>query len=165
MLHLMIMRHGKSDWDADASDDRQRPLSARGIASSERMGKVIRDMGLVPDVVIASDAVRARATAELARISGGWACRLVLEPDLYGASVDEAIDVISNVSDVSERIMVVGHEPTWSMLVKRLTGATVAMKTAAVADIEFPCSQWTRMPSVNGTLVALLQARHFVQHT
>jgi len=162
MLHLMIMRHGKSDWDTDNQDDHDRPLSPRGVASSERMGEIIRELGLIPDVVISSTARRARSTAELARITGGWDSRLVLEDALYGASVADAVDFLSSVDDSTQRVMLVGHEPTWSMLVKHLTGAAVAMKTAAVADIELPHSDWSEIRADCGVLVTLLQARHFV---
>ncbi|VAW04814.1 hypothetical protein MNBD_ACTINO01-436, partial [hydrothermal vent metagenome] len=36
MLNLMVMRHGKSDWNAGAEDDHGRPLSGRGVLSAER---------------------------------------------------------------------------------------------------------------------------------
>ena len=63
MKNLMIMRHGKSDWDAGVLGDHDRPLANRGIVSAERMGEVIRDLGIIPGLVISSTAVRARATA------------------------------------------------------------------------------------------------------
>lgn len=163
MPNLMIMRHGKSDWNSGAGSDHSRPLAQRGVESAERMGEVIRDLGIIPDVVISSTAVRARATAELARITGGWATRLVLEDDLYGASPVGALDVVARLAGDSSRVMIVGHEPTWSMLIKKLTGATCAVRTATVADIEMHIARWEAASTASGTLVSLLQPRGFMR--
>ncbi len=162
MVNLMVMRHGKSDWDAGAPDDHSRPLSKRGVLSAERMGEVLRACDLVPDLVISSTATRARATAELARITGGWECRMVLEGDLYGASVDTTFDVLRRHGAACPRVMIVGHQPTWSMVVHRLTGARVAMRTATVADIEIDADDWDSLVGATGQLVTLLQPRMFL---
>ena len=159
----MIMRHGKSDWDTDAQSDHARPLSNRGILSAERMGEVIRDLGTIPGLVISSTAVRARATAELARITGGWPSRLILEDDLYGASPRGALEVVERYAGDCERVMIVGHEPTWSMLIRQLTGGSCVVRTATVADIEIHASDWDAITSASGTLVSLLQARQFMR--
>ncbi|MCL1588337.1 MAG: histidine phosphatase family protein [Actinomycetia bacterium] len=163
MRNLMIMRHGKSDWDSDAQSDHARPLANRGILSAERMGEVIRDLGTIPGLVISSTAVRARATAELARITGGWPSRLILEDDLYGASPRGALEVVERYAGDCERVMIVGHEPTWSMLIRQLTGGSCAVRTATVADIEIHASDWDTITSASGTLVSLLQARQFMR--
>ena len=162
MPHLMLMRHGKSDWDTDAPDDHSRPLATRGVVAAERMGEVVRELGLVPDLVVSSTARRARSTAELARITGGWDSRLVLEDALYGASVAETLAVASRHGKECDRIMLVGHQPTWSMTVQHLTGARAAMRTATVADIELLMNDWSELRNARGSIVALLQARHFV---
>jgi phosphohistidine phosphatase len=163
MRNLMIMRHGKSDWAADAQSDHARPLANRGILSAERMGEVIRDLGIIPGLVISSTAVRARATAELARITGAWPSRLILEDDLYGASPRGTLEVVARHAGDCERVMIVGHEPTWSMLVRQLTGGSCAMRTAAVADIEIHTDRWDTVATASGTLVSLLQPRGFMR--
>jgi phosphohistidine phosphatase len=163
MRNLMIMRHGKSDWGADAQSDHARPLSNRGILSAERMGEIIRDLGIVPGLVISSSAVRARATAELARITGGWASRLILEDDLYGASPTSALEVVARYGGDCERVMIVGHEPTWSMLIRQLTGGSCAVRTATIADIEIHTNDWDAVGAASGTLVSLLQPRGFLR--
>lgn len=161
-MFLTLMRHGKSDWDAGTADDHSRPLASRGVESAERMGVALRDLDMVPDLVVTSTATRARSTAELARIAGGWDSRLVLEDRLYGASVTEALAVAAgHAEEAHERILLVGHEPTWSMIVRGLTGGMVAMRTATVADIELDAVTWSELPSTRGTLVTLLQPRNF----
>ncbi len=159
----MLMRHAKSDWDSDAVDDHSRPLNDRGVRSANRMGEVLRDLGLVPGLVISSTATRARSTAELARLSGGWDSRLVLEDRLYGASFTETLDVAAESGGDHERIMLVGHEPTWSQTLHHLTGARAAMRTATCADIEVALPRWEALSTATtGSLVTLLQPRHFL---
>lgn len=163
-MNLMLMRHAKSDWESDALDDHSRPLSTRGTKSAERMGEVLRDLGLVPEIVVSSTATRARSTAELARLSGGWSSRLILEPDLYGASYLETLRIAARHGDAHERIMLVGHEPTWSQTVRHLTGARVAMRTGTCVDIEVDLSRWDAAGSAtSGLLTAVLQPRHFLR--
>ncbi len=160
----MFMRHAKSDWDAESSDDHSRPLNDRGKRSAERMGVVVRELGLVPELVVSSTALRARSTAELARISGGWDSRLVLEDDLYGASVSETLAVAAHHGGSAHRIMLVGHQPTWGMVVAHLTGSRAEMRTATIADIEVHAESWDVVPQSRGALVSLLQVRTFL-HT
>jgi phosphohistidine phosphatase len=126
------------------------------------MGEVVRELGLIPDLVVSSTATRARSTAELARITGGWSSRLVLDDDLYGASVSDTLRVAANHGADCDRVMLVGHEPTWSMTVRHLTGARAAMRTATIAVMELSVDDWSQLSSASGTLISLLQPRHFV---
>jgi phosphohistidine phosphatase len=161
----MLMRHGKSDWDAGVPDDHARPLASRGVSAAERMGEVIRELGLVPDLIVSSTATRARSTAELARITGGWPARLLLDEALYGASVAETLSVAAKHASGCDRLMLVGHQPTWSMTVRHLTGGQVAMRTATVADIDLAIADWSQIRNATGTLNVLLQPRHFVSRS
>jgi phosphohistidine phosphatase len=129
------------------------------------MGEVIREFDMIPDLIISSTATRARSTAELARITGGWASRLILDEVLYGASVTETLSVAARHGADCDKVMLVGHQPTWSMTVRHLTGGHVAMRTATVADVDLAISDWSQIHNATGTLETLLQPRHFVSRT
>jgi phosphohistidine phosphatase len=161
MKTLLLMRHAKSDWNADYGTDHERPLNDRGVRSARLMGEVLAENGHAPDMVITSTAVRARSTASLAKETGRWDAGLTLEPDLYGAGVDRAIEVAAAAPDVA-RVMLVGHQPTWSALVAALTGDRIDMKTAAVAVIEFDIDSWAELPGSRGTLIATYQPRDYL---
>lgn len=162
MLELMLLRHAKSDWDSGAPDDHSRPLSKRGVRSAQRMGEVIRDLGIVPDLVVSSSARRARSTAELARLSGGWDSRLVLEDTLYGASVMATLAVAKDHGGECSRLMLVGHEPTTSMTIRHFTGSVATVKTATCAFIELHTASWDDIETAKGSLLTLLQPRMFM---
>jgi len=160
MRTLLLMRHAKSDWDADYAADIDRPLNKRGKRSARLMGRLLQGMALVPDHIISSPAVRARVTAQLAAEAGDWGCPIVAEPDLYGGGPETVVSVAAGAPDV-ERLMLVGHQPTWSMALARLTGARADMKTASVAVIETTARDWADLPEVVCDLAALHHPRPF----
>ena len=161
MKTLLVMRHAKSDWNADYGSDHERPLNQRGVRSARLMGRVLAADAQEPDLVITSTAVRARSTAVLAEEAGQWQSDVVLEPNLYGTGVDAALQVASAAPDV-DRLMLVGHQPTWSSLISALTGDRVEMKTATVAIIDFAIDEWARFPSARGEVVGTYQPGDYV---
>lgn len=164
MKTLLVMRHAKSDWSADHGSDHDRPLNDRGVRSARVMGELLAREDLVPELVISSTAHRARRTAEIAIESGGWDARLVLDPAFYGSGVAEVIEVASSAPPV-QRLMLVGHQPTWSMLVAALSGQRVEMKTATVAIIEFGFDDWPALTERRGRVVEVLQPRDHLGST
>lgn len=157
---LLLMRHAKSDWDADYERDHERPLNVRGVRSAKLMGRLVSGLDLQPDLVLASPARRARETARLAAESGGWRCPIVEEPDFYGGGADSVLEIAAR-SDQADRLMLLGHEPAWSKIAGRLCGRAVEMKTATVAVIELPISGWEDLPLAKGILAALHHPRSY----
>ncbi len=153
----MLLRHGKSDWDAAYSGDHQRPLADRGVRSAKIMGRLITAMGMAPDQLVCSTALRAAATAEIAMRAGGWDTEVEFEDGFYGTGPDTVLELAS-LSE-GDRLMLVGHQPTWSMLVQRLTGAAAEMKTASLAVIEIPIDDWAVLPEAGGLLSLLIHPR------
>jgi phosphohistidine phosphatase len=85
MKTLLVLRHAKSSWHNPALDDHERLLNTRGRRNAPRMGELVREYGLIPDVVISSDAVRARLTAEAVAEAARYAGEILLDPHLYMA--------------------------------------------------------------------------------
>jgi phosphohistidine phosphatase len=150
------MRHAKSDWDADYGSDHDRPLNQRGVRSARSMGRLLASEGIAPQVVISSTALRARATAELAMEAGGWPAELRLDPSLYDSGPGEVLSVGATIAPEVSRLMLVGHQPTWSMLVTLLTGERVEMKTASVAVVVIDLDSWADLPDGKGSLNRVL---------
>lgn len=160
MKTLLVMRHAKSDWDASYGADHDRPLNERGVRSARIMGRVLTEADLVPDLIVSSTAVRARSTAALASEAGSWSSDTRLEPALYGSGTDTAVELAAAAPDVS-RLMLVGHQPTWSRLVTVLTGERVEMKTATVVVIDFEIEWWPGLVGARGTVTNVLQPRDY----
>jgi phosphohistidine phosphatase len=160
MRELLLMRHGKSDWEADFESDLERPLAKRGRKAAARMGRFLAAVGRVPDLVLCSPAARARETVEIAAVAGEWGCPVEVVEGLYGGDAEGVIETLIQVPEEQARVMVVGHEPVWSQLVARLTGGgAVAMPTAAVASVRFLDCGWAELAPGRGTLQWLVTPR------
>jgi phosphohistidine phosphatase len=124
------------------------------------MGRLLADREQVPDLVISSTAVRARTTAELAAETGDWDAEIILDRRLYGAGPGNVLEVVSGAPDM-KRLMLVGHQPTWSGVVAAVTGARADMKTASVASIEILIDSWSEVLDASGILEYLLHPKMF----
>jgi phosphohistidine phosphatase len=143
MKTLLVMRHAKSDWGSPSGDDHERPLAARGVRAARRMGSFLADAGSIPQLVISSTAVRAQTTVELAVEAGGWECPIVTMAEFYASDPDRVLDVVRETEDDVERVLIAGHEPTWSTMVSWLIGGgRVRMPTAAVACLDLKHGRW-----------------------
>lgn len=158
MRTLLVMRHAKSDWHAGVSDH-ERPLNARGERSADAMGVLLARIGQVPRHAICSTARRAADTLERARTAGGWDTTVEQTDDLYETSVAGALAVGTGAPDVPS-LLLVGHQPTWSGLVERLTGGSVEVRTATVVGIELPIGSWEQLALAHGSIAFVLQPRH-----
>ena len=143
MKTLLVMRHAKSDWGAAFGDDHERPLARRGVKAARRMGRFLADAGAAPQLVISSTAVRALTTAELAAEAGDWGCPIITTRDLYASDAESVLERVGETEAGVERLLIAGHEPTWSTLVTWLIGGgRVRMPTAAVACLDLPHGEW-----------------------
>jgi phosphohistidine phosphatase len=142
---LLVMRHAKSDWGEADFPDHERPLAPRGIKAARRMGRLLHETGAAPELVVSSTAVRALTTAELAAKAGGWDCAIITEVALYASDPDRVLEVVARVDSGVRRLLIAGHEPTSSELVRRLTGGVVRMPTAAVACLDLADGGWAEL--------------------
>ena len=90
LKNVFLMRHGKSDWNANYNDDHERPLAKRGIKASKIMGQMLSTRNEIPDQIISSTALRARTTAELAAEKGKWDSVIKFEKNIYGNRATES---------------------------------------------------------------------------
>jgi phosphohistidine phosphatase len=154
MKTLLVLRHAKSSWSDPALDDHERPLSTRGRRDGPRMGELVRECGLIPDVVISSDAARARLTAEAVAEAARCPGQILLDRRLYMASPADIRSVLRTAPEQAETVMIVGHNPGLEESVAQLTGEHLDLPTAALAQIALPIDQWRDLGrSTRGTLL------------
>lgn len=156
MKTLLVLRHAKSSWNDSTLDDHERPLNERGRRDTPRMGKLVREYGLMPDAILSSDAVRARLTAEGVAEAAGYAGEIVFAPQLYLASPTDILLLLPTVRENAATVMIVGHNPGLEKLVEQLTGKWQDLPTATLAQIDLPIDQWRDLTaSTRGTLMGL----------
>ena len=142
MKYLLVLRHAKSSWKDEALGDFDRPLNNRGKRDAPRMGRLLADMDLIPDLIITSGAKRAKSTAKAAADSSGYEGEIDVRSQLYMAMPDDYFAVLNEVPDSNERVMVVGHNPGVEELLEQLTGIWERMPTAALAHLGLDIESW-----------------------
>ncbi len=154
MKNLLIIRHAKSSWDDPTVPDQERPLNARGKRDAPFMGRILRSRGLIPDLILASPARRARKTAKLIAAEVGYpAEKIVQEPRLYLHGVPAVRDLIAALPETADRVYLVGHNPDFTEVVNLLTNQDLAnVPTCGVASIEFDLESWGHVGTGLGRL-------------
>ena len=132
---IWLLRHGDA---ADGSPDAERPLTGKGERQARAAGAALKELGANVDACLSSPKVRAYDTARLACEALG--VEVQLEPKLAGGPI-QAEELAAGLGDV----LLVGHDPDFSMAVHALTGAQVRLKKGGIAAID------------TGELVALLR--------
>ncbi len=155
MKTLLLLRHGKSDWEANYVGDHERPLARRGEKAASKVGRFLAGTSQVPELVICSTALRARQTLENAMDAGNWgSIDVVNDKTIYLASYEQLVSCVASIADEYERVMLVGHEPTTSILAGQLIGgASIRFPTAAIARIDLNIDHWKSCRSGIGTMI------------
>lgn len=142
MKTLLILRHAKSSWNHPELSDYDRPLNGRGKRDAPRMGKHLRQEGLIPDRILTSSAKRARKTANKVAKASGYTGKVKKLDTFYDTVPGVYFETLQALSNKHQRVMIVGHNPTMEQLVSHLTGNVEQMPTAALAHIELPIEHW-----------------------
>ena len=156
MKTLLLLRHAKSDWDDPGLLDFDRPLATRGRQDAPTIGKALKKRKPLPDLIIASPAVRARETIKAVIEAAKLDIQPQFDESIYGASSDELLALVRRLPKTSSCVLLVGHNPGFEELVGRLTGAYEPMPTAALACIEFQVDHWEDVQDKAGQLAWLL---------
>ena len=122
---LWLLRHAEA---ADGAPDDQRPLTEKGVAQAESAGRALLQLGESIDICLTSPKLRAVQTAE--RVCEPLGVPVRVEPALSGEPVD-----VQRLTAGLGNVLLVGHDPSFSMLVHDLTGAQARMKKGGLAAI------------------------------
>lgn len=155
MKTLLILRHAKSSWDDDDLADHDRPLNKRGKRAAHRMGRLLDEEALWPDLILSSTAERAATTALLVTEAGGFGGEINYLRELYGAGPPDYIEAVTELGGVADCVMVVGHNPGLEMLVQELTGEWHRMPTATLVSVTFPIDDWSELETAEGELAGV----------
>lgn len=139
---LLLLRHAKSSWKQTDLADHDRPLKRRGQNAALRMGRLMQEESLIPDVVLCSTAVRARQTAELVLQQCRPLPPISFLDDLYHAEPDQIARILSQIEKTIDCVLVIGHNPGLEEFCSRMTETTVVMPTAALAKITTSMADW-----------------------
>lgn len=159
MKTILLMRHAKAEALAGGGRDFDRGLTGRGEHDAREMGAYLRRIDAVPDLVVSSDAKRARKTAELAAEAAGAGKSLHLAHALYDASGEAWIETLRALPRKIERPLVVAHMPGIAQAAGWLLGtgrmpseAALHFPTSAIACVQIDSDDWGAVAAGGGEL-------------
>ena len=130
MKKLLLMRHAKSSWKKKNLADIERPLSQRGEKDAPAMGRLLRKKELVPDLIMASPAARARQTAQAVAEKSHYQKEILFIDKLYMAEAPEVLGALASIPDEVNSVLLVGHNPGLEYVLQVLTGKIESLPTA-----------------------------------
>ncbi len=173
MHQLLLLRHAKSSWNEPKLPDRDRPLAKRGRRAAGRMRQAMRDLGLVPDIVLVSPSRRTLET--LAALEPWDETPLVEELEaLYLATAHQLLAVLHGINETVRSVMMIGHNPGMQELAVSLAGAAASdtaphrlidrFPTAALAEFSI-ATQWRQLDAAGTKLVRFLTPKELSETT
>ncbi len=171
--HLYLLRHAKSSRDDPSIPDHERPLSKRGEKAAAAIRHLMRSKGLVPDLVLVSNARRTLDTLKFLR---PWEKAPMVDATeaLYLASAAQMLKLLRKVDASVHRILLIGHNPGLQELALLLVGTDAkaaegklarrlaeAYPTGALA--EFAVSvPWSQIGEGSGQLTRFVTPRELI---
>jgi phosphohistidine phosphatase len=132
-MELYFLRHGEADWPNWKKPDDERPLTERGKKEMRQVAKFLHRLKVKPDLIVTSPLPRASQTAEIA----AEYLKAKLRTDellAKGFGIEELWTVLKRHR--AKRLMLVGHEPDFTEVISKVTGASLKLSKAGVALVD-----------------------------
>ncbi len=154
MKEVYLVRHAKSSWDDMSLSDHDRPLNKRGKRDAPKMAAYLKDSIDSIDVIVSSSAKRALRTArEFESAFEDEVEELVIERDLYHASREEILRVISEINDRYNRALVFGHNPGFTTFANLFSSIYIDnVPTTGIVGLKFDVNNWNEVSEANGNI-------------
>lgn len=154
MKRVIIIRHAKSvPYGYD--NDFYRDLTDRGEIDAEKISEKLKDLGVNPELVIASPATRTMHTATIFCQNLGYdQAKIRQEEVLYeGLTTQSFIDMLQALPETMQTVFVFGHNPTVYYLAYNLVKYFNSdMPTCSTVAIDFQVEKWTEVSARIGQL-------------
>lgn len=147
MKKLYLSRHAKSSWKDSGLNDFERPLNNRGRRDAPFMGRLLKEKGIKPELIVSSSALRAYSTAE----SFAWEInyppdKIVKEDNLYAAGFSEIIKVIAGIRDSVKSLMIIAHNPGLTDLYNFLCNKRIDnIPTSGIVSLTLNVKHWNQV--------------------
>ncbi len=145
MKLVTIVRHAHAEKHDGDVEDFERRLDKRGRKEAEEMAELAHALGVRPDHIVSSPAVRAISTAKEFARSLGFPLQKIRHDDrIYLAERAMLVGILRATPAAFRHVLLVGHNPGVSRLAAWLAGddAIGELPTAAVCTLKAPLDSW-----------------------
>ncbi len=147
-LRLTLLRHGQARPTEAYATDFERALTMRGRREAAAVGRRLYDEKLVPDLILASPALRTSTTAEIVartcRVDGAL---IHAAPEFYLASPEAIWRQILELRESARHVLICAHNPGLSQLASRFgpTPERRELPTAGTASALWAGAAWATL--------------------
>ena len=143
MKKLILVRHAKSSWKHNVIDH-ERPLNNRGLEDAHLVSKYFSTFKIMPDLLISSDANRAKTTAEIFISTLNISNKIVqYNHEVYDFSGEMLTRTIKSCSKSIDCLMVFGHNHAVTDFANSYGNKIIDnIPTCGVVVIDFETSDW-----------------------
>jgi phosphohistidine phosphatase len=157
-LRLTLLRHAHAQPQQEHVEDFARELSPRGRTEAGLMGKRLLQSNLVPELILASAAQRAKSTAQLVAASAGAAAKAIQYLDeLYNAPSKQIWTLATTHAGKHRHVLVCCHNPGISDLAAHLAAGTPALgrrvdlPPAGLLSVHWADGNWEALQQADAT--------------
>ena len=157
-MKIYLIRHSDAveQGTPGYEDDRLRPLTEKGCNKTKKIASALKELGVKPDKIVSSPYIRAKQTAEILAKKLKYKQELDFSDMLVPmGNVENIIGEINEKYSVGE-LVIVGHEPCFSMLIGTLVAGILiwpsTLRTVASAASQPKTCVRSAKPFWNGSL-------------
>jgi phosphohistidine phosphatase len=150
---VYFLRHGLAGARQEGQgDDARRPLTKKGIKNMRTQAKTLARLDLQLEVILTSPLTRALQTADIVAGALKMVARLEQDERLAPGFDRDALQQVLADHPAAKSILLVGHEPDFSLTISALIGGgKVMLKKGGLARVDI-----TATDRLQGDLVWLL---------
>ena len=167
----MLLRHASADIEGfSQEDDHKKPLDDKGKIDCKNLSDWLRKSYLEFDLVITSDANRAMQTGSL--VFEPLNISIKKNSLFYLCSYEEIFKYVKNLNENISSVVVVGHEPSMSEVMKEMVGTTRPDLQKFLTTPYLPCTMafihvnkkyWGEIEKGDGILEAYMSPKIFYE--
>lgn len=155
MKHLILLRHGEAGFSYGV--DFQRQLTPKGKENLNRLGKTLSAAQMKVDFLYCSPATRTRETADIIK-KHIPVSEEVYDKDIYNGNLESLLSILENTPKEAESCMIIGHNPTISVLASHLTHSSyLGLSPGAMAVLDLEIIDWNMVGFGTGMLKEVIQ--------
>ncbi len=161
MKRVVLVRHAKAvQWGYE--DDFNRGLTDRGEKDASRVSNYLKSIGIIPDRMISSPALRAWHTARIFAENLSYPeTKIIQNHDLYpGVATAELMELIHVFPEESGCVFLFGHNPSFEFNAQGLSlDFNGDLPTSSAVVIDFGEKSWKNIKARSGSLFSHVSPR------
>ena len=161
MKKLYLLRHAKSDWQANYASDFDRPLNKRGFHAAKMMGRYFDEHQIDPDLIFCSAAKRTLSTLDTLKQAVALSGQIEIMQNLYLCGLTSILDEIASIDENVESLLIIAHSPDLHNLAQSLTHddkLSEKYPTAGFCEIDITTS-WDKISDEQHKLVHFIKPK------